>query len=58
LPPGGIIGPRYALQLLYSEKSQNCSSLITQQLLKVEKKISTCLKYLEFQIFKDKFKNN
>jgi hypothetical protein len=24
LPPGGCMGPRYVLQLLYSEKSQNC----------------------------------
>jgi hypothetical protein len=24
LMPGGSIGPRYVLQLLFSEKSQNC----------------------------------
>ncbi len=24
LPPGGSMGPRYVLQLLFSEKSQNC----------------------------------
>jgi hypothetical protein len=27
LPPGGSMVPRYVLQLLFSEKSQNCSFL-------------------------------
>jgi hypothetical protein len=27
LPPGGSMVPRYILQLLFSEKSQNCKKL-------------------------------
>jgi hypothetical protein len=47
--PGGSMGPRYVLQLLFSEKITKL--LITQQPLKLEKKISADLESLEFYIF-------
>jgi hypothetical protein len=51
--------PRYALQLLFSEKIQNP---ITQQPLKLDINIWTNLEYLEFKKYFDecvnKFKSN
>jgi len=52
--------PRYVLQLLFSEKSQDCSK--TQPPLKLENNINTVLESIEFYNFSDvcltKFKNN